>query len=55
MPHVLLIAAIFVPYMAFMVGIGAYIAGQVRQDDDPPDTDRDRKRDRDRAEMSLAA
>jgi hypothetical protein len=51
--HALLIAAIFVPYMALMVGLGAYIADQVRQDDDPPDTGRGR--DRDRAEMSLAA
>ena len=37
--HVLLIAAIFVPYLTFMVGLGAYIyrTGHPRSDD-PPDT-----------------
>lgn len=36
--HALLIAAVFVPYMAFMITLGAYIwrTGQPRSDD-PPD------------------
>jgi hypothetical protein len=29
--HCLLIAAIFVPYMALMTGLGAYMWGQVRR------------------------
>jgi hypothetical protein len=37
--HALLIAAIFVPYLVFMIGLGAYIyrTGSPRSDD-PPDT-----------------
>jgi hypothetical protein len=36
--HVLLIAAIFVPYIVLMVGLGAYIwhTGRPRRDSDKP-------------------
>ena len=39
--HVLLVAAIFVPYMVLMTGLGAYMWGQVRRhlrDEEPPDS-----------------
>ena len=42
MSHVLLIAAIFVPYMALMVGLGVYIARTGRHEDrHDGDEDRD--------------
>jgi hypothetical protein len=48
--HAILIAAIFVPYMAFMVGLGAYIwsTGRPRPVDgelERPESDRKRSTD----------
>jgi hypothetical protein len=41
--HTWLIAAVFVPYLTLMVGLGVYIwrTGQPRRSDDPPDTGED--------------
>ena len=39
--HALLVAAIFIPYMLLMTGLGAYMWGQVRhhlRDEEPPDS-----------------
>jgi hypothetical protein len=45
--HALLIAAIFVPYMLLMIGLGAYIwhTGQPRSDREQPADDQDRDGD----------
>ena len=54
MSHAFLIAAIFVPYVAFMIGLGIYIASTGRHEErcDQEDTGRP---DRDGAELSAAA
>lgn len=50
MPHAVLIAAIFVPYVALMIGLGCYIARPARSEERD-----DAERERDAAEMRLAA
>lgn len=54
LPHTLVIAAIFVPYMALMIGLGIYIhhTGQPR---DEPRSEEEEQPERDRAEIRLAA
>lgn len=54
--HTLLIAAVFVPYLVLMVGLGVYIyrTGEPRPRDDPPDTGED-DRDPGPATVPLAA
>jgi hypothetical protein len=54
--HALLIAAIFVPYLAMMITLGLYMWCQVRRHlNDPPDSADEDERDRESAEMRLAA
>ena len=51
--HALVIAAIFIPYMALMIGLGTYMWCQVRRHE--KDSTDEEERDRERAEMGLAA
>jgi hypothetical protein len=51
--HTIVIAAIFVPYMALMAGLGTYMWAQVRHHEQSS-IDED-ERDRDRTDLRLAA